>query len=368
VTSVTVTGTKADATASLSGPVTLSNLVVAVAQTATITVTAQDGTTKPYTVAVTRVGTSTKAISSFSFASPAATGVIDDSSHTVTIHVPHGTNVGSLTPTISDTGASISPASGVAQNFTNPVSYRVTAQDTTYQDYMVTVIVDAAQASLTVNNDGNGTTNPSGTSTVNCGAPISISATPTPGGGCSFSQWTETDGSGHATFFNSSLASTTVTLTGNATIQANFLDPYTYIYSTGWESDAGWTYHGSTTQDSSNAHSGSYELKILSDNTSNCTYDCHDASIPTSNEYKYSFWVKGADPSSSVGIGVAFFDSSSTQMSSLSQTYNVSNTYTQLVRGDLPIPSGTAWVQVMFWSNGSGTSYIYVDDFNFGVK
>ncbi|MDD5639322.1 MAG: hypothetical protein PHR47_00760, partial [Candidatus Pacebacteria bacterium] len=53
---------------------------------------------------------------------------------------PYGTNVTSLTPTITiSTDATISPLSGVAQNFTNPVTYRVTAQGGAFQDYVVTV-------------------------------------------------------------------------------------------------------------------------------------------------------------------------------------------------------------------------------------
>ncbi len=64
-TSVTVTGVKADASSSVSAPVTLSGLAVGVAQTATITVTAGDGTTtKSYTVAVTRAA-ATPAVSSW---------------------------------------------------------------------------------------------------------------------------------------------------------------------------------------------------------------------------------------------------------------------------------------------------------------
>jgi hypothetical protein len=54
VSSVTVTGIKADASATVSEPVTLSGLVAGVAQTATIRVTAPNGTVKAYTVAVTR--------------------------------------------------------------------------------------------------------------------------------------------------------------------------------------------------------------------------------------------------------------------------------------------------------------------------
>ena len=74
--------------------------------------------------------------------------------------------------------------------------------------------------SLTVNSGGNGTTNPSGTSTIVHGVATAISATPTTAG-YEFVSWSVPNGS--ASFGNSSAASTTVTLTsGAATIQANF--------------------------------------------------------------------------------------------------------------------------------------------------
>ena len=73
--------------------------------------------------------------------------------------------------------------------------------------------------SLTMTNDGHGTTTPSDTVTVNSGAATSISATPA--AGYQFLNWTVT--SGTAAIASSSSASTRVTLTsGNATIQANF--------------------------------------------------------------------------------------------------------------------------------------------------
>ena len=47
-----------------------------------------------------------------------------------------------LVPTITiSTAATISPASGVAQNFTNPVHYTVTAEDDSQQTYTVTVSI-----------------------------------------------------------------------------------------------------------------------------------------------------------------------------------------------------------------------------------
>lgn len=84
---------------------------------------------------------SNKAITSFAFTSPSATGVITEGTHSIAITVPYGTSLTSLTPTIVHTGGSISPNSGVAGNFTNPVTYIVTATDSTTQAYVVTVTV-----------------------------------------------------------------------------------------------------------------------------------------------------------------------------------------------------------------------------------
>ena len=100
VESVSITGTKADVNASVTGSVTLSNLKEGEAQTASIIVTAQNGATKTYTVAVTRTGTSTKAITSFSFENPAVTGVINEANHTIAVTVPYGTDVKALTSVI----------------------------------------------------------------------------------------------------------------------------------------------------------------------------------------------------------------------------------------------------------------------------
>jgi len=71
----------------------------------------------------------------------------------VTLTVPYGTNLTSLNPTCTvSPGATVSPASGSANNFTNPVSYTVTTQDgTASRIYLVTVIVESApNASVTV--------------------------------------------------------------------------------------------------------------------------------------------------------------------------------------------------------------------------
>jgi ABC-type Fe3+-hydroxamate transport system substrate-binding protein len=93
--------------------------------------------------ATTPAASSAKAITAFSFANPAATGTITEATLTIAITVPFRTVVNALVPTITYTGASISPASGVAQDFTNPVTYTVTAADSTTQAYTVTVTVAA---------------------------------------------------------------------------------------------------------------------------------------------------------------------------------------------------------------------------------
>ena len=107
----------------------------------TYTVTAVDSSTQTYKVTVKVALNSAKAITAFTFATPAATGVITEAAHAITITVPYGTNVTSLIPTITYTGASVNPASGVAHDFTNPVTYIVTAGDHNTQNYIVTVTI-----------------------------------------------------------------------------------------------------------------------------------------------------------------------------------------------------------------------------------
>ncbi len=97
-----------------------------------------------------------KDITAFSFngLSPAVTGVIYKPGNTISITVPHGTNITTLAATITHTGKSISPAAGV-HNFTSPVTYMVTAEDNSTKTYTVTVTV----APGTVNNTGGHSSN-----------------------------------------------------------------------------------------------------------------------------------------------------------------------------------------------------------------
>ncbi|WP_024480890.1 PKD domain-containing protein [Cellulophaga baltica] len=59
----------------------------------------------------------------------------------ITVELPEGTDLTTLSPVIIHTGASISPESETSQDFTNAVIYTVTAQDQTIQTYTVNVTV-----------------------------------------------------------------------------------------------------------------------------------------------------------------------------------------------------------------------------------
>ena len=109
------------------------------------TVTAMNGTTAQYMVeAVVHDADNEKSIRSFVIDD--VEGEIDEFSKTVTVQMPQGTDVTELVPTIEvSEGATVSPASGEAQDFTNPVSYTVTAQNGTTAVYTVTVIVEGGE-------------------------------------------------------------------------------------------------------------------------------------------------------------------------------------------------------------------------------
>ncbi len=87
-----------------------------------------------------------KQIIAFSFAGPSVAGLISEVDHTITVTVPSGTDRSNLVPAITHTGASISPGTGTARNFTDPVTYTVTAADGSTQAYTVTVSIFPTQA------------------------------------------------------------------------------------------------------------------------------------------------------------------------------------------------------------------------------
>jgi len=119
-------------------------------RTATVLVTAEDvNYTKSYTVAFSVAKNTETDITDFTVAG--VSGTVDAIGHTVSVTVPFGTDVTALVPSITlSAGATVNPTSGVAQNFTNAITYTVTAEDgTTSQDWIVTVTVTTPPKSLT---------------------------------------------------------------------------------------------------------------------------------------------------------------------------------------------------------------------------
>jgi hypothetical protein len=91
---------------------------------------------------LTTIQSSSKLINSFSFLglNPEVDGAVDNTNYAINLLVPTGTDLTKLIPTISiSDGATISPNTGIAEDFTNPVTYTVTAQDGSTQNYTVTV-------------------------------------------------------------------------------------------------------------------------------------------------------------------------------------------------------------------------------------
>ena len=132
------------------------------------TVTAEDGvTTKDWTVTVTTAEASHEAeILSFTIPNQISS-TINSLDTTVAVVMPYGTDLTNLVPTITvSAGATISPASDVAQNFTNPVVYTVTAEDgVTTKAWTVNVSVQTYVNAL-LENDKNVSIYPNPTSDV----------------------------------------------------------------------------------------------------------------------------------------------------------------------------------------------------------
>jgi hypothetical protein len=106
----------------------------------TITVTAGDGTTTVnYVVNVTRTLSSEKSITIFRITDPLVEGSISEPDRAIELVVPREVDRSSLSPVIQHTGASVSPPSEQARDFSNPVEYVVSAQDGSIQTYTVTI-------------------------------------------------------------------------------------------------------------------------------------------------------------------------------------------------------------------------------------
>jgi len=113
------------------------------------TVTAMNGTTTQYMVtAMVHDAENEKSI--LSFVINGVEGEIEEMGRTVSLTMPEGTDVTQLVPTIEvSEGATVSPASGEAQDFTAPVIYTVTAQNGTTAEYTVTVVVEGGDVEPT---------------------------------------------------------------------------------------------------------------------------------------------------------------------------------------------------------------------------
>lgn len=106
------------------------------------TVTAEDGSTKNWSVVVSEVSATQKDITDFKLSnSQFGASVIDKTSGTISINIPNTEALSNLTPYyiyISD-GASISPGINTAHDFNSPVLYTVTAADNSTKTWTVNV-------------------------------------------------------------------------------------------------------------------------------------------------------------------------------------------------------------------------------------
>ncbi len=100
-------------------------------------ISSNDGySAREYTVIVHQI----EAPKILSFKINGINGIINDTAGTITVELPSGANLQSLTPVIEiPTGQSVTPTSGVAQNFSAPVTYTVTNTENLTKKYAITV-------------------------------------------------------------------------------------------------------------------------------------------------------------------------------------------------------------------------------------
>ena len=152
---ITTNRTKADAGDEIIVTVTPDNGYQMVSGSLTYTLATAGGETKTITngrftmpagdVSITckweTATTTAKGITSFSINGIA--GAVNNTTNTITITMPRGTDVTKLTPTISTNGVkSLTPGSGETVNFTNSVTYTATMEDGSTKTYTVTVYVE----------------------------------------------------------------------------------------------------------------------------------------------------------------------------------------------------------------------------------
>ncbi|MFC5700407.1 cadherin-like beta sandwich domain-containing protein [Cohnella faecalis] len=112
----------------------------------TYKVTAANGSEQNWTVTVTVAPSGENAITAFSLSEQTGPAVIDPIAHTVTIQVAQGTSLIGLIPTFTLSTGATAKVGGTLQesgltsnNFTNSVTYTVTAENETVQNWVVTV-------------------------------------------------------------------------------------------------------------------------------------------------------------------------------------------------------------------------------------
>jgi len=282
----------------------------------TYTVTAEDGTTTQdwvVTVVVTPAS-SAKDITSFTI-SGQVSSTIDAVAGTVTVVMPYGTNVTALTPTIEVSEfATINPASGVAQDFTNPVVYTVTAQDASTKTWTVTVNVQPASNDATVSSMVYTVNNTDGTIT---NVPYNASLTTfksniTPANGATFEVY-QSDGTTVATDLQTGYklictaqdgtTTKTYTITLNTPPAAPIVyEPFDYTVGTALQGQGGWNLLN--TGDDLLIASGNLSYPDLAPSTGNKlsfagagidAYNEFSASGITSGKVYYSFILKVTD-------------------------------------------------------------------------
>ena len=117
-------------------------------------VTAEDGITmQNWTVTVAAAAASPETdITAFTLPEQTGNAIINADDHTIAIEVAYATELTNLMPTITlSIGATVSPLSGVAQDFSGPVTYSVTAEDgITMQDWTVTITIGSASTETNI--------------------------------------------------------------------------------------------------------------------------------------------------------------------------------------------------------------------------
>jgi hypothetical protein len=124
-------------------------------------VTAPSSSTQDYAVTIYRGENDAKALTGFYFTVnskkygvgtgvESGSGSINEGAKTVSVTVPWGTSLSSLTPTVTHTGSAYSPPG--LQNFSSAQTYTITAVDNSTQAYTVTVTASMPETAAEIQN------------------------------------------------------------------------------------------------------------------------------------------------------------------------------------------------------------------------